>query len=78
MQNKGIVIWLALLSAYILWQDFQHYNNYEVRNNNVEARKEIYANTKERFEALETYLKGPLNERISHIEKFLGDNWGEE
>ena len=71
MQNKGIVIWLTLLTVYIVWHEFQHYKNLEVRKN-------VYANTKESFETLETYLNGPINERISKIEKFLKDNWGEK
>lgn len=76
MSNKGITIWLILLTAWVGYQDFAMSFNVDNRRANLEKRKQIFENFDARFESLEKYINEELNPRIDQIGKYAHEHPG--
>ncbi len=75
MSNKGITIWLILLTTYIGYTEFGLFAHQEKQNSNLEIRSQRFENIDTRFKSLETYLNENLKPnivaRFEHNEKYL-------
>jgi len=86
MNNKGIIIWLVLLTVYTGYQDFILYSNWESQKSNLEIRKQRTDSLKkylnetltddinEQFKILETYINEEIKNRFEYNEKFLHEH----
>jgi hypothetical protein len=71
MSNKGITIWLILLTAWVGITDLAEHNNLKVRNRQTEIRNQRYENL---GNSLEQYLNGPLREELNEIKKYMHEH----
>ena len=71
MSNKGITIWLILLTTYIGYTEFTMVAYQEKGNSNLEIRKQRFENIDARLKNLETYINEAINSRFEHNEKYL-------
>jgi len=71
MSTKVIAVWLILLTAWVVWGDFNQHKNLQLRNNRVDIRKQKFENVDANLKALREYINGPLRDELNEMKGYL-------
>ena len=71
MGNKGLTIWLIILTIFVGINYFAERDNLQIRNKNTLERTQKFEEIETRFKRLERHLNGPLREELNQIKKYL-------